>query len=74
MKANLHSARDGIKCGSDKSLAVTAWVMAEVLHKDNKLPADVTEQSDAEMSLQSGLLVDYDLQSVYQQAKKYVNE
>ena len=56
---------------SGKSLSINVWVMAKVLHNENKLS---TKHSNVELSLQSGQLVDYDLQSVYEQAKKYINE
>ena len=50
---------------SGKSLSINVWVMAKVLHNENKL---FTKHSNVELSLQSGQLVDYDLQSVYEQA------
>lgn len=59
---------------SGKALSINAWVMAKVLYKENKLSTNFAKQSDVELSLQSGQLIDYDLQSIYQQAKKYVNE
>ena len=56
------------------SLVINAWIMARILHSENKFSTKYTNKSEIEMSLESGQLVDYDIQCIFQQAKKYTNE
>jgi hypothetical protein len=56
------------------SLSVNAWIMVNNLNQEKKLTSKFLIQSEVDKSLKSGLLFDYDLNSIYQQAVRYVNE
>jgi hypothetical protein len=53
-----------------KTLVVNTWILAQVLDIENKL----SSRSQTKESLKTGLLDDYDLELIYQQAKNYKNE
>ena len=56
------------------SLVMTTWILAKTLQIENKLQANFSSLSNIESSLNSGFIVDFDVQSVFQQAKKYSDE
>ena len=49
-------------------------LLAKTLHTENKLQTNFSTSSSIEYSLQSGTLLDFDVPSVFQQAKKYSDE
>ena len=53
------------------SFMATAWVMARTLHYDNRLTSDCYSPEEIGASLESGILVNYGLLSIYEQAKSY---
>ena len=56
------------------TFAVNVWIMARTLHYDSRLSSKFSDPADIELSLMSGHLVGYDLMSIYEQSKKYVDE
>lgn len=59
---------------SGNSIEINLWVMAKILSSENKLSIPIGNKEDIQTSLNSGLFVDIDIDSIYQQAKKYTNE
>ena len=55
-------------------LVMTTWILAKTLYTESKLQADFSTPANIERSLNSGFIVDFDVQSVFQQAKKYSDE
>ena len=68
MKLSMNEVFGGI------AVATNAWLMARILHYDNQLTSDFYKPEEIEESLQSGRLVNYDVMSIYEQAKSYANE
>jgi hypothetical protein len=56
------------------NLEINSWLIGKVLHSENKLPLAAKNQQNILVCLESGLLVDVDINLLYQQAKKYANE
>ncbi len=56
------------------SLNINLWVITKILHKQNKLQTKFSNQLEIEKSLKTGQLVDYDLLTIYKQAKNYLYE
>ena len=56
------------------SFMTNAWVMARILHHDNQLSSEFYSPDEIAESLQSGFLANYNLLSIYQQAKTYSDE
>lgn len=71
-KFYLKASRGDLFGGS--SLVTSTWILARTLQIDNKLQANFSTPSNIERSLNSGFLVDFDVQSVFQQAKEYADE
>jgi hypothetical protein len=53
------------------TLAVNAWILARLLNEEDKLESKFPEM---EYSIESGLMIDHDLQSIYTLAKMHTNE
>ena len=53
---------------------MSTWVLARTLQVENKLQANFSTPSNIDYSLKSGVLLDFDVPSVFQQAKKYSDE
>jgi len=56
------------------SLVTSPWILAKTLHTENILQANFSTPSSIERSLQSGIILDFDIQSIFQQAKRYADE
>ena len=56
------------------SSVINVWLLARTLHIENRLQANFSTPSDIEYSLRSGMLLNFDVQSVLQQAKNYAYE
>jgi hypothetical protein len=56
------------------ALEMNAWILAKILAAENKLSSKFPNKTELELSLKSGRMVDYDLSSVYEQAKSYSYE
>jgi hypothetical protein len=65
-------ARDDL-FGSN-ALEVNAWILAGTLASENKLSSRFSDKTEIELSLKSGQLIDYDIFSIYEQAKLYIHE
>ena len=50
------------------------WGLAKTLYVENKLQTNISNPSDIESSLKSGILIDFDVSSILQQAKTYSDE
>ena len=55
-------------------LVMTTWILAKTLDIENRLQKNFSTPSNIEHSLNSGFIVDFDVQSVFQQAKNYSDE
>jgi hypothetical protein len=71
-KFDMKRSREDLFGGFNAGASI--WVMARVLHTENKLNLDVANVSRTTVSLESGQLIDLDVTSVYQQAKSYCHE
>jgi hypothetical protein len=59
---------------SSNNIEINSWIMAKLLAHENKLSIQNREKDDVQMFLDSGLLVNVDITSIYKQAKKYSYE
>lgn len=71
-KFDLKKSRSDLFGGN--SLVMTTWILAKTLHVENKLQANFSTPSNVEYSLKSGMLLDFDVTSIFKQAKKYSDE
>jgi len=59
---------------SGNNIEINLWVMAKLLSYEDKLSIQNRSHEDIQTYLNSGLFVDVDINSIYQQAKKYAYE
>jgi len=59
---------------SDYNVEINLWAMAKLLSSDNKLFVSSKEAKDMQSFLDSGLPVNIDIKTIYEQAKKYAYE
>ncbi|MDR0698480.1 MAG: hypothetical protein LBG28_04575 [Tannerella sp.] len=73
-KFDLKQHREDLFGGHNRS--ATIWMMARALFDENKLNITKTSKSPETVvsSLESGMLIDIDVQSIYQQAKAVSHE
>ena len=71
-KFDLKKSRSDLFGGS--SLVMTTWILAKTLHAENRLQANFLTPTNIENSLKSGVIINFDVASVFQQAKKYSDE
>jgi hypothetical protein len=56
------------------TLAVNAWILGRILYEEGKLLTEFSKKSDVELYLNSGQMMDYNFETIYQQAKSFINE
>jgi hypothetical protein len=56
------------------TLAVNAWILGRILYEEGKLLTEFSKKSDVELSFNSGQMMDYNFETIYQQAKSFINE
>jgi len=56
------------------SLEINAWIIGKVLYRENKLVLQGYSQERIQTSIESGLLLDIDVNTLYQEAKIYSYE
>ena len=71
-KYELKKSRSDLFGGN--SLVMSTWILAKTLHVENKLKTNFSDLSNVEYSLNTGVIIDFDVPSVFQQAKKYSDE
>jgi hypothetical protein len=73
-KFDLKYSREDLFGGHNRS--ATIWMMARALFNEKKLSISKTSKfpETVASSLESGLLMDFDVQSIYQQAKSHSHE
>jgi len=58
----------------DTSLEINIWIIGKALYSENKLVLSGYNRQSIQTSIESGLLLDIDVNAIYQQAKNYINE